>query len=82
MDGTKDATLLRLEGRLTRGELAELGEAFDACFRAGRRVVVDLAGIGFLDENGAAALVAAVGERVELVGASPFVQELLQEVAS
>lgn len=82
MDGPGDATLLLIEGRLTRTELAELHSAFEACRGQGRRIVVDLAGVGFLDEPGAAALAAAARGQVDLVGASPFVKELLQEASS
>jgi anti-anti-sigma regulatory factor len=82
LDGQKKATVLRLEGRLTQGDLIELRAILAACVAGNRRVVIDLAGIGFLDKPGAAALVAAERDDVELIGASPFVRELLQEVAS
>ncbi|HEY2773960.1 MAG TPA: STAS domain-containing protein [Candidatus Binatia bacterium] len=82
MDGNRHATLLRLEGRLTRGDLVELETVIRACRHDRRRVVIDLAGIGFLDASGASALVAAQDDDVELVGASPFVQQLLEEVDS
>jgi len=82
MDGTRQATILKLEGRLTHGDLVELDAVVTTCLREKRRVVVDLAGIAFLDESGAAALVAAERYEVELVGASPFIRELLEEVTS
>lgn len=81
MDGRRQATILRLEGRLTRRDLVELDETIANCRSEKRHVVVDLAGLGFLDEPGASALVAAQSDDVELVGASPFVEQLLQEVA-
>jgi anti-anti-sigma regulatory factor len=80
MDGRRQATIVRLEGRLTERELVDLDDVIAGCRREKRHVVVDLAGLGFLDASGAAALVAAQGDEVELVGASPFVQQLLQEV--
>lgn len=82
MDGTRKATVLRLEGRLTQADLVELETTIAACRQEARRVLVDLAGLGFLDKSSAAALVAAQSRDVELVGASPFVKELLEEVAS
>ena len=82
MDGTRNATILRLEGRLTQSDLAEFDAAISACRTDKRHVVVDLAGVGFLDESCAAALAAAQHDDVELIGASPFVKELLEEVAS
>jgi anti-anti-sigma regulatory factor len=80
MDGRRNATILRIEGRLTERDLVELDTTIAACRSDRRRVVIDLAGLGFLDEPGAAALVAAQTDEVELVGASPFVQQILQEV--
>lgn len=80
MDGRRQATLLKLEGRLTRYDLVDLDAVIAACRGERRRVVVDLAGVAFLDSPGAAALVAAQSDEVELVGASPFIQQLLQEV--
>jgi anti-anti-sigma regulatory factor len=82
IDGGGHATILKLEGRLTLPGLAELDATISACLRDQRRVVIDLAGVGFLDEPGATALRAARNDAVELVGASPFVRELLQEVES
>ncbi len=82
MDASGLATILRLEGRLTQADLAELEQAIASCRQDDRRVVVDLGGIAFLDGFGAAALVAAEAGEIELVGASPFVRELLEEVRS
>ena len=73
-----DATTLLLEGRLTRSEQAALDEACAACNGDGRRVVLDLAGIGFVDAAGASALRLWRERRVLLTGCSPFVRELLE----
>ena len=71
---------LRLEGRLTRYEVGLLRQtlrsrtpAFDA---------VDLSGLAFLDAHGAAALRDLRRRGLELRGGSPFVRQLLEEVAS
>jgi anti-anti-sigma regulatory factor len=82
IDGTRDATILRLEGRLTGTDLADLEATIDECRSDKRRIVVDLAGVGFVDGPVAAALVAALQRDVEIVGASAFVRELLEEIAS
>jgi anti-anti-sigma regulatory factor len=82
LDGRRQATILRLEGRLTQRGLDELEDVIANCRSDKRHVVIDLAGLAFLDEPGAAALVAAQNAEVELVGASPFVQQLLQEVVA
>lgn len=82
IDGGGKATILRLEGRLTQAALAELDATIAACLLDRRHVVIDLAGIGFLDRPGACALRDAQSDTVELAGASSFVRELLQEVKS
>lgn len=81
-DDSAGTSTLLLEGRLTVRGLAELDAAIGECRHDRRRIVLDLAGLGFLDDSGAAALVTAEKEEVELVGASPFVRELLQEALS
>lgn len=72
-------TTLQLEGRLTSGELTALDEAWRSCASAGRRVVIDLAGVRFVDAAGAAVLRALRQGPIELMGCSPFVRELLEE---
>jgi ABC-type transporter Mla MlaB component len=74
----EDRTTLRLEGRLTRRERAALDEACSACLADRRAVVIDLAGVGFVDAAGAAALLAWRERRMQLSGCSAFVHELLQ----
>jgi anti-anti-sigma regulatory factor len=74
-------TTLELEGRLTSGELTALDEAWRACVSARRRVVIDLAGVRFVDAAGAAVLRALRQGPIELTGCSPFVRELLEEDA-
>jgi anti-anti-sigma regulatory factor len=82
MDGTRNATILRLEGRLTGLELDELRSVIAECARDHRRVVVDLAGLTSLDEPAARMLVSAHEQDVALAGASPFIRGFLDEVAS
>lgn len=78
LDGTGGATILRLEGRLIGAKIEEVTEILNACCRDHRQVVIDLAGLTFLDESAAALLIARRDSRVELAGASPFVEELLK----
>jgi ABC-type transporter Mla MlaB component len=73
-----DTTTLLLEGRLTRSEREALDEACAACLADRRALVIDLAGIGFVDAAGVAALLAWRERSIELTGCSPFVRELLQ----
>jgi hypothetical protein len=76
----EETETLRLEGRLTRYEVALLREIL----RSGPNgtKTVDLAGLGFLDEYGARALLDLRARGVELRGGSPFVKQLLLEVES
>jgi anti-anti-sigma regulatory factor len=74
-------TTLQLEGRLTSGELVALDEAWRSCVSSSRRIVIDLAGVRFVDAAGAAVLRALRQEAIELTGCSPFVRELLEEDA-
>jgi ABC-type transporter Mla MlaB component len=69
---------LQLEGRITVGELMSLDEAWRSCVSPEHSVVIDLAGVRFVDAAGAAVLRALRQGPVELVGCSPFVRELLE----
>lgn len=77
-DRDSRSTVLRLEGRLTERELGELGATCQGCLDEGRQLVLDLAGVRFVDGPGARALVALRRRRVGLRGASGFVEALLQ----
>jgi ABC-type transporter Mla MlaB component len=68
----------RLEGRLTRQEVAVLREAFRS--PDGSTSVLDLSSLAFVDEAGAAALADLRREGHELRGGSPFVRQILEEV--
>jgi len=74
-----DRTRLRLEGRLTAGELDALDAAWRDCRADRRRVEIDLAGVRFMDGAAASWLRARAGEPVEITGCSPFVRELLKD---
>ena len=71
---------LDLEGRLTRYEVGLLRETVSSADAIPAHV--DLSGIGFLDEAGAAALVELGRRGLELRGGSSFVRRLLEEVSS
>jgi anti-anti-sigma regulatory factor len=75
-------TTLQLEGRLTDHELGAFEEAWRACVGERRRVVLDLAGVRFVDPAGIAALQALRRSPVELKGCSAFVRGLLEEGGS
>ncbi|HVH06495.1 MAG TPA: STAS domain-containing protein [Myxococcota bacterium] len=75
-----DRETLRLEGRLTRYEVALLRETLRRGPNGTR--VIDLAGVAFLDEDGARTLIDLRQRGLELRGGSPFVKQLLLEVES
>jgi hypothetical protein len=72
-------TTLHLEGRLTSGEIGALDGLWRACLAERRRVVLDLAGIRYVDAASAARLRALQAGPIELKGCSAFVRELLEE---
>jgi anti-sigma B factor antagonist len=56
-----DATVVRLRGRFDAHEVAEVRKALDAAQQmGGAQVVVNLAGVNFIDSSGLAALVAGM----------------------
>ncbi len=69
---------LRLEGRLTRHEVALLREELRSS--ANPVAAVDLTSLAFVDEAGAAALVDLRRRGLEVRGGSAFVRQLLEEV--
>jgi anti-anti-sigma regulatory factor len=70
---------LQLEGSITAGEIPSLDSAWRSCVSTERSVVIDLAGVRFVDAAGAAVLRALRQGRIEVTGCSPFVRELLGE---
>ena len=77
---TRDLTQARLEGRLTRHEVELLHDVLRSA--ADGVAVVDLTSLVFLDEVGALALTDLRRRGLEIRGGSPFVRQLLEEVAS
>jgi ABC-type transporter Mla MlaB component len=79
LDSTR--TALRLEGRVTEASLLELERARTECQQEGRHLVLDLAGVSFVDRGGVAALHGLRRDGIVFTGCSPFVSELLKEEA-
>ena len=77
---TRELERAHLEGRLTRHEVELLHEVFRS--PASGIAIVDLTSLSFVDEAGAAALVDLQRRGLEIRGSSPFVRQLLEEVAS
>ncbi|HYC56230.1 MAG TPA: hypothetical protein VEL28_14945 [Candidatus Binatia bacterium] len=78
-DHALHATRLFLEGRLTQGETAVLEDACEQCRKPDRDLVLDLAGVRFADQVGAALLRRLRSQNAVLANATPFLSELLLE---
>jgi anti-anti-sigma regulatory factor len=69
---------LKLEGKVTEQWAALLDEECRGFLRKRHRLVLDCAGVSFLDEQGVEVLRNLPLDEVKLIGAPGFVTELLQ----
>jgi anti-anti-sigma regulatory factor len=69
---------LRLEGRLVEPWVGELLSLCREAAGAGRRLVLDLSGVTFVDAAGLTCLRDLREQRAVLRGCSPFINELLK----
>ena len=74
-----DETILRLEGRLGATGLKDLKKAVQAAPGA---VLLDLSGLQSADAEGVLALRSFAAKGAKLVGASPYIRQLLDEESS
>ena len=72
--GPGPSATLRVDGRLTSEEVPELRIA---CARVEGRLVLDLSGLQSADRQGVSVLQALRTKGAELIGASPYLQILL-----
>ena len=77
-DGSKDQVVLRLEGRVAGPWVTELWKACEKALGEGQALVLDLAGVSFLDSAGVTLLRKFRSNGVELAECSPFVTEQLK----
>jgi RNA polymerase sigma-70 factor (ECF subfamily) len=78
--GAGDVTQLRVDGRILSKTTEPLERACRAALAARAPFVLDLSGVSFVDGDGAALLATLVDDGATVVGASPFVSELLRAV--
>jgi len=69
---------LRVEGRLIRKTAGELASACRALFAEHAPVVIDLAGVSFIDDHGARTVHLLTSEGATPIGASAFVAAILR----
>lgn len=73
-----DATVtLKIEGRIVTHWVATLEEECSRILRGPTRLILDFAGVTFIDRDGVSLLKKVRGERVRLVNCSLFVKELM-----
>lgn len=75
----EDETILRLEGRLRATGLEDLKKAVQA---ARGTVLLDLSGLQSADDEGLRVLRSLSANGAKLVGASPYIRQLLDERSS
>jgi ABC-type transporter Mla MlaB component len=73
---------LRLEGQLDHGCVEELTRACRAHADRPERLTLDVAGVTYIDEAGVALMRQFKNRNIAVVGASPFIRELLKERTS
>lgn len=74
-----DETILRLEGRLGARGVKDLKKAVQA---APGTVLLDLSGLQSADAEGVLALRSFAAKGAKLVGASPYIRQLLNDTSS
>lgn len=70
--------ILKLEGRMVAQWVTALKEECQRVLRGPKRLVLDVAGVTFVDRDGVAMLGKMRNERVQLVNGSLFLRELLR----
>jgi anti-anti-sigma regulatory factor len=75
----EDETIIRLEGRLSAKRVEDLEKAVQV---APGTVLLDLSGLRSADAEGVMALRSFAAEGAKLVGASPYIRQLLNETSS
>jgi RNA polymerase sigma-70 factor (ECF subfamily) len=73
---------LRVDGRIVGKTIDELEGACAAALATAEPLVLDLAGVAFVDSDGARAIQALIRDGVVVVGCSPLVDEILRGCAA
>lgn len=73
---------LRLDGTISNDALAELIDAFATHHDgAGRTIILDMAGVEFLNAQVARELLNLCGDHLRIINCSPFIATLLDTIA-
>jgi anti-anti-sigma regulatory factor len=72
---------LRLDGTVTSSSYSEVEEAFARHRAAPQKIILlDMAGVVFMDNEGASKLAGLRGEQLIIINCSPFIETLLNTV--
>ena len=71
---------LRLDGTLTAESFADLEAAWREGSKQTTIVILDMAGVSFMNEPAARKIAAIKGDRLRIVNCSPFIAALLETV--
>ena len=79
---TANTVRLRLDGTLSNDTFGELAEAYMA-YRddLGRTVILDMAGVEFMNDEAALGLINMRNERLHIINCSPFIATLLETIS-
>jgi len=69
---------LRLEGRVVAQWVVALEDECQRVLQRSKRLILDVAGVTFIDRDGVAMLGHMNGKRLQVVNCSPFLRELLR----
>lgn len=71
---------LRLEGRIVGQWVNELKRECEICLGKRRKLILDLSGVSFIDNQGITTLKTLLSDRVQLIGCSLFITGILKGV--
>jgi len=77
--GTDGVTRLHIEGRLTGDAVPELAACCEAYLAVRQPLLLDVAGVTFVDQEGLGLLETVVRRGAALTRCSPFLDELLRD---
>lgn len=79
MAENNESITLKVEGRIVEPWVRELKRECDSSLKERDLVILDLSGVNFIDETGIQNFKRMIGNRIKLVGCSPFLSKLLNE---
>ena len=74
----QDSVTLKVEGRIVGPWVGELQKECDQCLAKRGKLILDITGVTFVDDEGIKVLKSKLGDTVQLTGPSLFISELLK----